>query len=330
MVDGRSGRAEELDVDPDGLIRVDDGLGGEGGVIPSDEVHEAATEVVVGEKMGAALVVMHDRDLEPGAGRVDDVGQIADVGQIVQHVRGDPATGVADDHGVAELELEKRRRVGARVQAGDHIDRVLGDDADASRASVVAKCLLRSSSGSRWAMPGASFTVIVVVDRVERRRRETSCLRPASHGKAVRSMVWAVPRLRPEARRMTDPEDAPTTVTEHEAEQIAAANASGRAPVVFVHGLWLLASSWDRWADLFREAGYTTLQPGWPDDPETSTRPRPTPTCSRDKTIGQVADHYDAVIAGLGQEARGRRPLLRGAPGPDPRRAGPGQRDGRG
>ncbi|MEV7908040.1 alpha/beta hydrolase, partial [Streptomyces anulatus] len=57
--------------------------------------------------------------------------------------------------------------------------------------------------------------------------------------------------------------------TAHDAQQIEQANASGRAPVVFVHGLWLLPSSWDRWATLFEEAGYAPVSPGWPDDPET-------------------------------------------------------------
>jgi non-heme chloroperoxidase len=98
---------------------------------------------------------------------------------------------------------------------------------------------------------------------------------------------------------MTIPADAPTTVTEHEAEQIAEANASGANPVVFVHGLWLLASSWDRWAAVFRDAGYSTLQPGWPDDPETYDEAQANPDVFADKTIGQVADHYQAVISGL-------------------------------
>ena len=59
------------------------------------------------------------------------------------------------------------------------------------------------------------------------------------------------------------------TIPEHEAQQVEQANASGRTPVVFIHGLWLLPSSWDRWAKLFDEAGYAPLTPGWPDDPET-------------------------------------------------------------
>ena len=55
-----------------------------------------------------------------------------------------------------------------------------------------------------------------------------------------------------------------STVTAHEAEQVARANESGKAPVVFVHGLWLLPSSWDRWAEVFEGAGYAPLTPGWP------------------------------------------------------------------
>ena len=58
-------------------------------------------------------------------------------------------------------------------------------------------------------------------------------------------------------------------ITTREAEQIERANASGRTPVVFIHGLWLLPSSWDRWAERFEEAGYAAVTPSWPDDPET-------------------------------------------------------------
>ena len=61
-----------------------------------------------------------------------------------------------------------------------------------------------------------------------------------------------------------------TTIVEHEAKQMNAANASGRPPVVFIHGLWLLPCSWDRWAALFEEAGDAVLTPGWPDEPETA------------------------------------------------------------
>jgi non-heme chloroperoxidase len=56
----------------------------------------------------------------------------------------------------------------------------------------------------------------------------------------------------------SDSKTAPT-ITEHEAEQIERANATGLTPVVFIHGLWLLPSSWDRWAALFEDAGYTAI-----------------------------------------------------------------------
>ena len=92
---------------------------------------------------------------------------------------------------------------------------------------------------------------------------------------------------------------AGATLTEHEAEQVARANASGRPPVVFVHGLWLLPSSWDRWAGRFEEAGYTALTPGWPDDPETVQEANAHPEVFAHKTVGQVADHFAEVIGGL-------------------------------
>jgi pimeloyl-ACP methyl ester carboxylesterase len=88
-------------------------------------------------------------------------------------------------------------------------------------------------------------------------------------------------------------------ITEHEQEQIDQANASGRNPVVFVHGLWLLPSSWDRWRTLFEEAGYTTLAPGWPDDPDTVEAAKEHPEVFAHKTVGQVADHVEEVIGKL-------------------------------
>src|SRR5215475_423375 len=88
--------------------------------------------------------------------------------------------------------------------------------------------------------------------------------------------------------------DYPTTE-----EQVARANASGKTPVVFIHGLWLLPSSWDRWAEVFEEAGYAALTPGWPDDPNTVEEAAAHPGVFADKTIGQVADHLEEVIGSL-------------------------------
>lgn len=89
------------------------------------------------------------------------------------------------------------------------------------------------------------------------------------------------------------------TIDEHTGEQIARANASGRVPVVFVHGLWLLASSWDRWGAVFEDAGYAPVLAGWPDDPETVSEGNEQPEIFAGKTVGQVADHYAEVIAQL-------------------------------
>jgi pimeloyl-ACP methyl ester carboxylesterase len=83
------------------------------------------------------------------------------------------------------------------------------------------------------------------------------------------------------------------------AEQIDQANAAGRTSVVFIHGLWLLPSSWDRWAAVFEEAGYTALTPGWPDDPATVEEAKAHPEVFAHKTVGEVADHYADVIGGL-------------------------------
>ena len=94
------------------------------------------------------------------------------------------------------------------------------------------------------------------------------------------------------------PNDA-TTITEHEAGQIARANEAGNTPVVFVHGLWLLPSSWGRWAELFEKNGYAALTPGWPDDPETVEEAKAHPEVFAKKSVGQVADHFEEVIQGL-------------------------------
>jgi pimeloyl-ACP methyl ester carboxylesterase len=88
-------------------------------------------------------------------------------------------------------------------------------------------------------------------------------------------------------------------VTDHELELISTANASGHTPVVFIHGLWLLPSSWDRWAAVFDEAGFASLSPGWPDDPETVEEANANPEVFAHKTVGQVADHFQAVIEQL-------------------------------
>ncbi|MDQ1433429.1 MAG: hypothetical protein QOF59_245 [Actinomycetota bacterium] len=88
-------------------------------------------------------------------------------------------------------------------------------------------------------------------------------------------------------------------ITDHEKAQIDAANGTGRTPIVFVHGLWLLPSSWDKWRTVFEEAGYTTVAPGWPDDPNTVEEAKAHPEVFAKKTVGQIADHFQDVIGML-------------------------------
>lgn len=89
------------------------------------------------------------------------------------------------------------------------------------------------------------------------------------------------------------------TISEHEAQQVERANASGLQPIVFVHGLWLLPNSWERWAKFFEEAGYVAVAPGWPDDPDTVEAANANPDTFANKTVGQIADHTDDVVRGL-------------------------------
>jgi non-heme chloroperoxidase len=92
------------------------------------------------------------------------------------------------------------------------------------------------------------------------------------------------------------------SMTERETQQVEQANASGNTPVVFIHGLWLLPSSWDNWAGLFEEAGYAPVTPVWPDDPETVEQARANPDVLAKKSLSQIADHTTEVIGQLNKK----------------------------
>jgi len=93
-----------------------------------------------------------------------------------------------------------------------------------------------------------------------------------------------------------------TTIPAETEEEIRRANTSGRTPVVFIHGLWLLPSSWDRWAEVFDEAGFIALTPGWPDDPGTVEEAKAHPEVFAGKSIGDGVHHYGAVIDKLDEK----------------------------
>ena len=98
---------------------------------------------------------------------------------------------------------------------------------------------------------------------------------------------------------MSTTSTGPTNLTDHEAAQIDRANASTATPVVFVHGLWLLPSSWEPWATHFEQAGYVAVTPGWPDDPQTVEEAKADPDVFARKSVGQVADYLDGLIRRL-------------------------------
>jgi pimeloyl-ACP methyl ester carboxylesterase len=74
---------------------------------------------------------------------------------------------------------------------------------------------------------------------------------------------------------------------------------STKAPVVFIHGLWLHASSWQPWQELFAEAGYESSAPGWAGDAGTVEATRASPDSVANHGIDDVANHYASFIDGL-------------------------------
>ncbi len=90
-----------------------------------------------------------------------------------------------------------------------------------------------------------------------------------------------------------------TTVTAREAAEVAAANASGKQPVVFVHGLWLLAESWNAWREYFEAQGYSTVAVDWPADQGSHAEAHAHADSLAGTSVTDVADHVAEVIAGL-------------------------------
>jgi pimeloyl-ACP methyl ester carboxylesterase len=89
------------------------------------------------------------------------------------------------------------------------------------------------------------------------------------------------------------------SVSERERGEIEHANAGTATPVVFIHGLWLLPSSWDPWATFFEEAGYVAVTPDWPGDPPTVAAARANPEVFARRTLNQISNHTKAVISAL-------------------------------
>jgi pimeloyl-ACP methyl ester carboxylesterase len=68
-----------------------------------------------------------------------------------------------------------------------------------------------------------------------------------------------------------------------------------RTPVIFIHGLWLHATSWDGWLEKFRTAGYEPVAPGWPGEPDTVEEARQLPEAVANTSIDDAAAHFTKV-----------------------------------
>lgn len=88
-------------------------------------------------------------------------------------------------------------------------------------------------------------------------------------------------------------------LTSQELQEIEQANESGRQPVMFVHGLWLLPSSWARWRMIFERHGYATIAPGWPGDPQTVEEARTNPEVFAKNSLKVIEAHYAEAIGAL-------------------------------
>ena len=110
-------------------------------------------------------------------------------------------------------------------------------------------------------------------------------------------------------------------ITDREKSEVDAANLSGKQPVAFIHGLWLLPNSWDAWRSHFEDLGYSTLAPGWPDDPDTIEQALANPDAFAGKSINDICTHLAEVLKGLNTNADHHRPLVRRPPHLEARRS---------
>jgi pimeloyl-ACP methyl ester carboxylesterase len=74
---------------------------------------------------------------------------------------------------------------------------------------------------------------------------------------------------------------------------------SATPPVVFIHGLWIHATAWKPWLDLFADEGYSVSAPGWPGDGETVEATRKDPSGLDEIGIEAICHHYAETIRDL-------------------------------
>jgi pimeloyl-ACP methyl ester carboxylesterase len=72
-----------------------------------------------------------------------------------------------------------------------------------------------------------------------------------------------------------------------------------KTPVIFIHGLWLHATSWGPWQECFAESGYESIAPGWPGDSDTVEATRANPDSGANHGIDDITEHYGKIIDDL-------------------------------
>ena len=138
----------------DGRDGIEHGVLAQGRLLGADPLGVAAAERVVGERARAALVVVDHRDLEQRPVGQEVLGELADEGDVVDHLRGDPPADVADDDRVAESP-SPRKCAGSTRGSRQVITnrRRLGNTTAPSCPPAAANARLRASATS---MPSAS------------------------------------------------------------------------------------------------------------------------------------------------------------------------------
>ena len=71
--------------------------------------------------------------------------------------------------------------------------------------------------------------------------------------------------------------------------------------IVFVHGLWLTALSWERWAERYSARGFRVIARSWPGMEGDIDELRRDPSAIAGLGVTEIVDHYDAIIRGLGR-----------------------------
>src|SRR6201985_2572356 len=71
--------------------------------------------------------------------------------------------------------------------------------------------------------------------------------------------------------------------------------------IVLIHGLWMTPLSWEHWVDRYQSRGHEVLAPAWPGLDGDIEQLRAEPSGMEHLGIGEIVDHYEAIIRELGE-----------------------------